>query len=113
MTLAALHLLAHVKPARTAAFRGLYALAVDDAGRRSGFASLPAACAFDQRGIDSRPQARSAPAIEIILYRRARRQILRQRTPLAPCGIDVEDRIHDHPQVDLARTTAPTSPGHE
>ena len=49
---AAFHLLGHVKPTWAAAFRGLHALTVDDAGGRSGvapdrFASQPHQIAID------------------------------------------------------------------
>src|ERR1700729_247804 len=113
MTLAPLDPLGHVKSAWTATFRGFHTLAVDNPSRWSGFASLPFSHASDQGAINRAPQARPAPLVKIVLNRRAWREVLRQRAPLATAGSNVEDCIHDHAQVDLARTAAPASLGHQ
>src|SRR5260221_397017 len=42
-----------------------------------------------------------------MLNRRERRKVFRQGTPLAAGRKDVEDRIHDHAKVNLARTPDP------
>src|SRR5258708_5773700 len=107
MTLAPLDALGHVKPAWTATFRGLHTLAVDNPSRWRGFASLPLSDALDQRVIDRAPQARPAPLVKIILNRRACREVLRQRAPLAAAGPNIENCIHDHAETDLSRTAAP------
>src|SRR4249920_3352763 len=52
-----LHLLTRIKPAWTATFRGLHALAVDDTRRGSTLASLRPTCARDQHTIHPPPAA--------------------------------------------------------
>src|SRR5262245_57997819 len=103
MTLAALDPLGHVKPAWTATFRGLHSLAVDNPDRRTARAPLPLAHPSNQSVIDHAPQSRSTPLVEIITNGRTGRKILWQRAPLASRDRDVEDRVHDHSQIDLAR----------
>src|ERR1700758_1816694 len=90
MTLAALDPLSHVKSTRAATFRGSHSLAIDDAGRGAELAPLPTAHLCNQGVIDQAPQSRSTPLVEVVSNSRARRKILRQRTPLASRGRDVE-----------------------
>jgi len=113
MTLAPLDPLGHVKPAWTTTFRSFHTLAVDHPSRGSASASLSFTHSSDQSAVDRTPQAGAAPLVEIILNRRTRREVFRQCAPLAAAGRNVEDRIHDHSQTDLAGTTAPASQGHQ
>src|SRR2546430_7286016 len=64
VTLAAFDLLGHVKPTRTAAFRGFRALAVDDASRWDRFTPDGLACQPDEAAVDAMPSPVVAPAIE-------------------------------------------------
>src|SRR6185312_2878576 len=113
MTLASLDPLGHVKPAWTATFRGFHALAVDNPSRWSRFASLPFTHSPHQRIVDRAPKAGTTPLVEVILNRRTRRKVLRQRSPLAAARCNVEDRVQDRAQTDLRRPTTPTSPRHQ
>ena len=111
VALAPLDPLGGIKPTRAAAFRGLDALAVDDAGRGNGVASQRQTGAPHQREIDPPPDALIAPEIEVVLNGRARRKVLRQRAPLAAGRQDIEDRVHHHAQIDFARTPEPARRG--
>src|SRR5438093_6780082 len=102
VTFASLHSLARIKPAGTATFGRLHALAVDDTSRGSTLASRRAARALDQDTIDAPPNLAVTPIVKIILNRRVRRKVFRQRAPLAAGRKDVEDRIHDDAKVPLA-----------
>src|SRR6266545_3877958 len=113
MTLAAHDPLGHVKPARAATFRGLHSLAVDNAGRRTGLAPLPFAHLSNQSITDRAPQPRSTPFVEVIANGRTWQKILRQRAPLASRRRDVEDRVHDRSQIDLAWPAASTRRRHK
>lgn len=104
MALAPLDPFGSVKPARAAAFRGLGALAIDDAGRRNGIASCRLAGAPHQHAIDPPPEALIAPKIEVVLNGRTRRKVLRQCPPLAAGRQNIEDRVHHRAQRHLART---------
>src|SRR5205823_5423938 len=83
VTLASFHLLAVVKPAWTATFCCLHTLAVDDAGRGVAVAPHHPSDAPYQHQVDPPPNAQVAPAVEVVLDRRAGRILLRQGTPLA------------------------------
>ena len=61
MTFAPGDLLAGIITARAASLRGLDALAVDDRGRRTGFAPDPLAIRYHQRMVDLLEQAGIAP----------------------------------------------------
>src|SRR4249919_1366399 len=89
-----LHLLTRIKPAWTATFRGLHALAVDDTRRGSALASLRPTCVRDQDTIYPPPNIAIAPIVKVMLNRRVRRKVFRQSTPLAAGRKKVEDRIH-------------------
>src|SRR6185437_7510802 len=82
MALLALDLLARIIARRIDAgpfFRALDALAVDDRGGRACFAPRSLA-AFAVKGVmDAVERAVPAPKVEIVVDRRARRQILRDR----------------------------------
>lgn len=104
MTLAPHHPLGGVKPARAAAFGGLYALTVDDAGGGNEVTPIGLANPHDKIGIETMPRSIVAPAIEVTLHRRAWREVLRQRAPLAASRQNVEDRIQYSPQINRPRT---------
>ena len=102
MTLAALDPLSHVKSTRAATFCGSHRLAVDNASRGAELAPLPRAHLCNHGVIDQAPQSRSTPLVEVLSNGRTRRKIRWQRAPLASGGRDVEDRVYDHAQIDLA-----------
>ena len=77
VALAAFHFLPRVKSADAAAFRGLYALAVDDARRWAGFPALQIAGGSNKMMIDRVQQPHVAPFVEIALYGRWWREALR------------------------------------
>ena len=93
-----------IKPAWTAAFRGLGALAIDDPGRRDDIASQRRPSPPDERQIDPPPKALVAPEVEVVLHCGARRKALRQRTLLAAARQNIEDRVHHRPQVNFPRS---------
>src|SRR5262252_6818273 len=113
MALASLHALARIKSTRAAAFRGLDALTVDDTGRRNRVAPDRDARPPHQRSINPTPDPLIPPSVEVVLDRRARRKILRQRPPLTPRRCDIEDRVHDGPQINKARATEPLPSRHQ
>ena len=94
MTLAPLDLLARVEPARAAAFRGIYRLAVDRAGRGVGVATFRFTRPHAQFVIDPVQCPVPAPGVELPLNRAARRKILRQKTPLAARPHHIEVRVY-------------------
>ena len=103
MTLASFHALGRIKAARTAAFRGLHALAVNDTGRWRELTSHRRTAASHQDAIDATPGAIIAPTIKVTLNSRARRKVLRQCSPLTPRRQNVQDCVHHRSQVGLAR----------
>jgi len=98
MALPARDLLARVKAPDSAAFRGLHRLAVDDAG---AWGSLPPdllARRHQQRVVDRGPQPHIAPAVEVMLHRRHRREHLgRQHPPGQAAAQQVQQRLDDLP----------------
>ena len=64
-------------------FRAPDALAVNDGGGRARFAGRGLATARVKRLMDAVERAVPAPQIKIIVHRRARRQVLGDRPPLA------------------------------
>src|SRR6059058_246691 len=94
MALAALHLLGHVKSTWAAAFRGLYALAVDDAGRRRRLAPDGLTRAPDETAIDAMPSPVVPPTVEVALHGRARRKFSPERPPLTAGSKNVKNGIH-------------------
>src|ERR1700747_1120216 len=104
VTLAPLYSLGRIKPTWTATFRGLDALAVDDAGGGSGLASDRAAGAPDEHPVDATPQPYVAPRVEVILDARERWEVFGQGAPLASGGEDIKDRVEHRAKVNLARS---------
>src|SRR5436309_13936545 len=89
MALAALHLLGHVKSTWAAAFRGLYALAIDDAGRRRRLAPDGLTRAPDETAIDAMASPVVSPYVEVALHCRVLRNLSRE-WPLLTVGCDNE-----------------------
>ncbi len=81
VTLAALDFLSGVEAPDTAAFRGFYALTVDDTGRRAGRAALGLARRGQQLPVDLGPGAVVPPEIKLALHRRAWREVPGQHAP--------------------------------
>ncbi len=104
VALAAFDLLSGVKAPYSAAFRGFYALAVDHACRRAGFAPGLFARRHHQSVVHRPPKTAVPPQIEIVLNRREGREVLRQLPPLAAGGGDIRKRIENLPHIRLART---------
>src|SRR3546814_4478761 len=105
MALAPLDPLGSVEAAWAAAFRRRRALAVDDAGRGGGVAPQCVTGLACQLGSDHLPSAVIAPSIEISLHGRAWRKVLRQQTPLAAGGENVEDCVHHSTQSGDRKST--------
>src|SRR5438128_1659818 len=99
MALAALHLLGHVKSTRAAAFRGLYALAVDDAGRRRRLAPDGLTRAPDETAIDAMPSPVFPQTEKVALHGRARRKFSPERPPLTAGSKNVKNGIHYGSQI--------------
>src|SRR5438034_10050532 len=99
MALAALHLLGHVKSTWAAAFRGLYALAGDDAGRRRRLAPDGLTRAPDETAIDAMPSPVVPPTVEVALHGRARRKFSPERPPLTAGSKNVKNGIHYGSQI--------------
>src|ERR1043166_135447 len=110
MTLAPLHSLGRIKPPWTATFRGFGGLAVDDPGRGGGLASDRSASARQKSSVDAAPQLGVTPIVEVILNRRERREVLRQRAPLAPGGEEIKHCVEHGAKVDLPRPPHAFSP---
>src|SRR5512134_1474705 len=88
-------------------FRAPDALTVDDRGGRTGllaglFPGLDVKLVVQLR---KRPVA--LPANEVAMHRRARRQVARQRSPLATRFENVEDRVQHLAKIDLAPPPRP------
>ena len=80
-------------------FRALDALAVDDGGGRARFAGGLLATARVKRLMDAVERAVPAPQIEIIVDRRARRQVLGDRPPLAAGAQNIHQAVDDFAHV--------------
>src|ERR1700730_1022530 len=95
VTFSPLHLLARIKPAWTATFRGLHALAVDNTSRGTALASCRPARALDQDTIYVPPHVAITPIVKVMLDRGERRKVFRQSTPLAAGRKHIENAIQD------------------
>lgn len=81
--LAAQDFLAGIKATNAAAFRGFHALPVDDAGGRARLSAFPFVRRHDQFIVNGAQQSCVPPAPEILLHRRERREVFRQKLPCA------------------------------
>ena len=97
-----------IKAARTATFRGLGALTVDDASRGNTVTSHRRPSAPDEREIDPSPQALVAPKIEVVLHGGAWRKVLRQCAPLAAGRQNVENGVQHRPKLNFPRPSDAT-----
>src|SRR3546814_9322285 len=79
----------------------------DRAGRGGGVAPQGVAGLACQLGSYHLPSAVIAPSIEISLHGRAWRKVLRQQTPLAAGGENVEDCVHHSTQSGPPRPAKP------
>jgi len=104
MAFAALDLFARVVTARTAAFRGLDRLAIDDPGRGAGFAILAFAGHLQEKEIDPLPQAIFLPRVEVVLHRSPLGEIARQQTPRTRRSQNVQQSLDNLPQLYLSRS---------
>ena len=95
MTFAPVDLLAGIITARAASLRGLDALAVDDRGRRTGFAPDPLAIRYHQRMVDLLEQAGIAPGCKPAIDRAPGRKVLRQLAPRTARAHHVENAVDD------------------
>src|SRR3984893_18332025 len=95
VTFSPLHLLARIKPAWTATFRGLHALAVDNTSRGTALASCRPARALDQDTIYVPPHVAITPIVKVMLDRGERRKVFSQSTPLAAGRKHIENAIQD------------------
>ena len=111
MPLAAVNALSCVVAAWSAGLGGRRTLAVDHRCRRLCRASELFSCAPDKNADDPLPPTGITPRIKIALYRRIRRELLRQRPPLAARRQNIENRLHNTTQIGFARPTAPVARG--
>src|SRR5205823_5578884 len=90
--------------ARSRFLGALGALAVDDRSRRARFASFALAGLDVECVMDALQRAVPIPQHEVGMCRALRRQILRQRLPLAARREHIEDRVENFADVHLAPT---------
>jgi len=83
------------------------ALAVDDGRSRAGLVTFLVAYRQVEGMMDALQRAVPVPQSEILMGRALRRQVLRQRRPLAAGRQHVEDRVQHLANVDLAPPSAP------
>jgi hypothetical protein len=82
------------------------ALAVNDCSGWAGLAAHLFATFDVKRMMDAIERSIPTPQIEIVVHRRAWRQILRDRAPLAAGAQDVHQPVDDFPYVDMASIAA-------
>ena len=87
-------------------FRALDALAVNDRGGRARLASGGFATLHVERVVDAIERAVPIPAIEVIVKRRTRRQVLRDGAPLAASAEDVHQAVDDLALMDMTSVAA-------
>src|SRR5271165_1071223 len=90
-------------------FRALDALTVDDRGGRARFAHGRFPALHVERRVDALERAVPTPKVEVIVKRRARRQVLRDGAPLAAGAEDVHQAVDDLAHVDM--TSVAAAPG--
>src|SRR5271157_4801031 len=87
-------------------FRALDALAVDDRGGRARLARDGLAALRIKRVVDAIERAVPAPQVEIIVERRARRQVLGDRPPLTPGAQDIHQAVDNLAHDDMTPVAA-------
>jgi hypothetical protein len=103
---------ARIEAARAASLRRRSTLAVDDGGSRLRPAAEFSSGLSDQNSDDPVPSASVAPSVKIALNCRIGWKLAWQSPPLAASGQNVEDRLHDLPQIDLPWSPEPPSRRH-
>src|SRR3981081_2521948 len=76
-------------------FRALDALTVDDGGARAGVSAGQLPALYIERVMDAIERAVPSPQVKIVVHRAARRQVLRDRSPLATGAQHIHQAI-DH-----------------
>ncbi len=81
-------------------------LAIDDGGGRAGFSFALLPTRHIKRVMDAIQRAVVAPQVEIVEKCAARRQIFRDRTPLASRAQNIHDPVHHFAHLDMALVAA-------
>src|SRR5690348_1267015 len=81
-------------------FRAFHALAIDHRCCRAGLSPALLATFDVERVMDALERAVIAPAIEVVVHRAFRGQVLRQSAPLAAGAQDIHQTVHDLTDVD-------------
>src|SRR6202022_5189887 len=110
MPLAPADALAGIVAPGTAGLGRWCALTVDNRCRWPGLAPELLAGSLDQSCGDFLPSSGIAPGVKITLNRRIRRKLLRQGTPLAACGQNVENRLQNLAKTHFPRPAQPRPP---
>ena len=108
VSLAPIDALAGIKAAWAAGLRRRSTLAIEDSRGRHGFTPEFPAGLPNQSSDDLVPSGGISPRVKIALDSRVRRELARQGSPLAAGGQNVENCLHDLPQIDFP--WPPTSP---
>ena len=87
-------------------FRALDALAVDDRGGLACFARRGFPALDVERLVNTLERSVATPKIEVIVERRARRQVLRDGAPLAAGAEDVHQAVDDLALIDVTAVAA-------
>ena len=87
-------------------FRALHALAVDDAGRRTGLALDPLTALHTERAMNAIEHAMVGPKIEVIIQCAILWQVLGHVAPLAARAEDVEQATYDLAHIDRVFASA-------
>src|SRR5260221_11811940 len=87
-------------------FSALHALAMDDGGGGAGFSFALLPTRHIKRVMDAIQRAVVAPQVEIVEKCAARRQIFRDRTPLASRAQNIHDPVHHFARLDMALVAA-------
>ena len=87
-------------------FCALDALAVDDGRGRACFARGGFPALHVERLVNSLQRSVPTPKMEVIVERRARRQVLRDGAPLAAGAEDVHEAVDDLAHVDMTSIAA-------
>ena len=88
-------------------FRARAALAVADRRKRTGRATGSLAALDAERVVDADERAVALPAPKVVVHRAARRQVFRQRRPLAARAQYVHDPVDDLAHVRRSLVAAP------
>src|SRR5215471_15887530 len=102
MALAAPDFFARVVTARTAAFGRLDRLAIDYPGRRACLPTLAFTGHLQEKEIDTLPQTIFLPRVKVVLHGRPFRKIARQQTPWTRRSQNIQQRLHNLPQLYFA-----------